>query len=102
MKLRIAIVGGDSRAEAQYRWGRDHSFTFYQAEKYGGNGEAKKLAAALAAGKFDVVVTLTRWMGHSMYGAVKNNARCRVVTWDRGIGDLTKYLPELVAGRQAA
>jgi hypothetical protein len=98
--LKIAVAGGDSRSES-YPWGKDIEVVCYQGDKYGGNGEVKKLANALAADKFDVVITLTRWMGHAMYDVIKQNARCRVITWDRGIGELVRQLPELLAGRQS-
>lgn len=102
MKLRIAIFGGDDRAENMFRWGKDFDFTFYQAHKYGGQGDVKRLLNALGAGKFDAVVFVTKLSGHGEYAVLKAAASCRFITWDRGFGELAKQIPDLVRGRQAA
>ncbi len=102
MKPRVAIYGGDARAETQYRWSKDFDFTFYQAHKYGGNGDVRRLTNALGVGKFDAVVFVTKLSGHGEYSTLKAAASCRFITWDRGFGELAKQLGALVVGRQAA
>ncbi len=102
MKVRVAIFGGDARAGGQYRWGKNFDLTFYQAHKYGGNGDVRRLVNALGVGKFDAVVFVTKLSGHCEYSALRAAASCRFITWDRGFGELAKQLPELVVGRQAA
>ncbi len=61
---RVALMGGDSRQTA--RWdGLGEAIIFFQAPRYGGNGELRRLQSALRAGSFDLVVILARWNGHS-------------------------------------
>ena len=60
---RVAILGGDGRF-------RDPdldlcTLSIFRARRYGGNGELRRLEAALACRSFDRVIILARWNGHS-------------------------------------
>jgi hypothetical protein len=97
--MRIAIVGGDERVP-HHRWPQGLDLRFYQGEKYGGNGQLKGLCQALTNGKFDAVVIMTRWIGHSMDGAVRRaTTGTPIVLWDRGQGELAKALEGLLKER---
>lgn len=89
--MNVAVVGGDERAE-RLSWPRHVEVDCYQSSNFGGDGQLKRLKNALAAGRYDLVVLLTRWIGHSMTACVRNEARCRVVFWERGMGSLAKAL----------
>jgi hypothetical protein len=71
---------------------------FFQSSVNGGWGEIKKVKNLMAAGKVDVVVVLTRWIGHAEYGVIRKNANCKVVTWPRGAGELVRTLEAVVTG----
>jgi hypothetical protein len=90
---RVAVVGGDERVE-RTPWPRSHEVTCYQSSKFGGDGQLTRLKNALAANKYDIVVLLTRWIGHSMTACVRNEAKCKVVFWPTGYGALAKALKE--------
>ncbi len=94
--MRIAVVGGDERA-GRRDWPPGFEMSFFRAQKWGA-GDLKRLANSLNNGKVDVVITLVRWSAHSSSEVVKKHAKCRVITWDRGIGELIRQLPDLVAG----
>lgn len=88
-KLRVAVVGGNERAERR-KWPAEYDVTCYQGQRYGGDGELRSLKQALQNDRFDAVVLLVRWMGHSMYEVVRSAAKCRVITWKGGLGGLVK------------
>ncbi len=98
---RIAIVGGDDRIR-QCRWPAGHDLRFYQGGRWGGNGPLKSLLAGLAAGKFDLVIILTRWVGHSTCTTLTSAATCRVALWPRGLGELTKQLDNMLGYQREA
>lgn len=62
---RIAVIGGDGRAKAGLGLGGAEVVRF-KSRRDGGNGEARRLAAALKAGGFTRVIILVRWNGHSV------------------------------------
>ena len=71
---RVALMGGDRRQTE--RWsGLGDSIIYFQAPRYGGNGELRRLLSALRAGSFDLVVILARWNGHSATKQVR--ATCK-------------------------
>ena len=60
---RVAILGGDGRFHDP---GLAHcKLSIFLAKRYGGNGELRRLEAALACRSFDRVIILARWNGHS-------------------------------------
>lgn len=94
----VAVVGGDERVEA-VRWPAGVTVVCYPGEKFGGQGRAAGLKAALASGRFTHVVILVRWIGHSMSGAVCQAARCPVIHWPAGAPQLARHLVTLLQGR---
>ncbi len=60
---RVAVLGGDGRFSHASLPGCD--VRVFQAGRYGGNGELKRLEMALRAGGVDRLVVLARWNGHS-------------------------------------
>ena len=63
-----AVIGGNRR---QWRRGGRH----FQAAKFGGNGELRRLEAALRGGQIHEVVVLIRWISHSESGQAAALAR---------------------------
>ena len=74
---RVAIFGGDARQ--QDRWNELGTPSFFQARRFGGNGELRRLESALRAGGFDHVVILARWNGHSATTKVRRLCKRRGV-----------------------
>ena len=72
VSVRVAVYGGDSRQRE--RW-RGDEFVHFQSSKNGGNGELRRLEAALRAGNIGQVILLWKWNGHS--GMAKVRALCR-------------------------
>ena len=70
---RIAVFGGDARQ--LHRGARYGAARFFQSPRSGGNGELRRLVAALRAGSIDCVVVLTRWNGHSATGKLRRICR---------------------------
>ncbi len=66
---RVAILGGDGRQARKVPAGAD--VRCYQARRYGGNGELRRLLAALAAGSIDTVIILARWNAHCVTRRVR-------------------------------
>jgi hypothetical protein len=91
----VAVVGGDSRTE-RMNWPSGYSVRCFQSNRFGGEGELQRLKGQMASGKIGAVVILTRWMGHAAFRTIRDKANCKVITWDRGIGELVKALPALV------
>jgi hypothetical protein len=75
--LRVAVLGGDARQQG--RWSELGTPTYFQARRFGGNGELRRLESALRAGTFDHVVILARWNGHSATTKVRRLCRSRGV-----------------------
>lgn len=61
---RVAVLGGDGRFDPDRIPGAD--IRVYKARRYGGNGELRRLEAAIRQGGIDLVVVLTRWNCHSV------------------------------------
>lgn len=74
---RVAILGGDARQEG--RWLELGTPVYFQARRFGGNGELRRLERALRAGTIDHVVILIRWNGHSATEKVRRLCRSRRV-----------------------
>jgi hypothetical protein len=74
---RVAVVGGDGRQRE--RWQGDDRVVFFMAPRDGGNGELRRLEAALRAGSIDRVVILARWNGHAATRRVRRLCRARAV-----------------------
>lgn len=72
VNLRTAVYGGDQRQ--QRRWVGEQ-YVFFEAAKYGGNGELRRLDAALRAGGIGEVIILFQWNGHS--GSARVRRLCR-------------------------
>ncbi len=66
---RVAILGGDGRQAD--RWTGLGKVVHFQARGDGGNGELRRLLAALRSGRIALVVILSRWNGHSATTAVR-------------------------------
>lgn len=67
------LVGGDAR-QGTRRVGRA-LVRAVASSKFGGNGAHRALIAAIGGGRVQLVVLLTRWLGHSETGAI--TAACR-------------------------
>lgn len=61
--LRAAVLGGDGRSQRHHPAGA--VVRVYPSTRYGGNGGLRALEASLRAGGVDLLVLLTRWVGHS-------------------------------------
>ena len=70
---RVAIFGGDARQ--QDRWEEYGTAEFFQSPRHGGNGEVRRLAAAMRAGGIGLVVILARWNEHSGSGRIRKLAK---------------------------
>lgn len=77
MTRRVAVLGGDARQEG--RWSDLGIPVYFQARRFGGNGELRRLESALRAGAIDHVVILARWNGHSATTKVRRLCRSRGV-----------------------
>ncbi len=73
VRQRTAVFGGDVRQRA--RWADLDDAEFFMSTRYGGNGEVRRLTAALRGGRIRRVLLLTRWNGHSAVNAIR--ALCR-------------------------
>lgn len=62
-RQRVAVLGGDGRFHHTSLVGCD--VRIFQACRFGGNGQLKRLEMALRAGGVDRLVVLARWNGHS-------------------------------------
>ncbi len=60
---RIAVLGGDGRMLRNR--GAGARFRVFKGRRFGGNGELRRLEAALRSGRIDRVFILARWNGHS-------------------------------------
>jgi hypothetical protein len=60
---RIAVFGGDARQ--RQRWADASGVRFFQSRRGGGNGELRRLVAAVRSRSVALVVVLARWNGHS-------------------------------------
>lgn len=69
---RVAVFGGDGRALPT---GTAEDARVFQSPRDGGNGELRRLEAALRGGGFARVVIVTRWNAHS--ATTKVRALCR-------------------------
>ena len=52
---------------------------YFQARRFGGNGELRRLETALRSGTIDRVVILARWNGHSATTKVRRLCKSRGV-----------------------
>lgn len=80
--LRVALVGGDDRLCLDPP--DDVEIKIYKSTDHGGNGELRRILAALRAGSIDLVLVLRRWNGHSATTAIRRLCRklgvaCQVV-----------------------
>ena len=75
--LRVAVLGGDARQ--QRRWSELGTPVFFQGQRFGGNGQLRRLESALRSGTIDQVVILARWNGHSATAKVRRLCRSRGV-----------------------
>lgn len=60
---RVAVLGGDGRRAETWAPGAD--VRVFQARRFGGNGELKRLERSLRAGAVDRLIILARWNGHA-------------------------------------
>jgi len=60
---RTAVLGGDGRHPE--RWDALGDVVIFRAPRDGGNGELRRLEAAIKAGSISRVVILSRFNGHS-------------------------------------
>lgn len=70
---RIAVLGGDGRPHA--RGDIQGDVRYFSSPGDGGNGGARRLAAALRAGGVDVVLILTRWNSHEVTKRIRRLCR---------------------------
>lgn len=83
---RIAVVGGDGRAE-RVVWPDGYDVRVFPTMEGGGERRAKD---AVATGRYALVILMTKWIGHT----VKLNAKTQY--WDRGFPELARALPDLL------
>jgi hypothetical protein len=74
---RVAILGGDGRNAE--RWAGLGEYEVYLSRDAGGNGEFRRLEAAVRSGTIRRVVVLARFNGHS------GLARLRLICKERGV-----------------
>ena len=98
--MRVAIVGGDAQNERK-KWPKSLDLVFYQDQRYGGDGPLRALKTALSNRSLDVVVILTRWIGHPMFHVIRDHAQCRVISWPGGPGQLVREIEKLVQEQAA-
>ncbi|MCK6527592.1 hypothetical protein L6R50_08520 [Myxococcota bacterium] len=70
---RVAILGGDGRQCG--RWGGEGIAVHFMAGRAGGNGEPRRLEAALRSGSITRVVILARWNGHATTRRIRRVCR---------------------------
>ncbi len=80
---RVAVLGGDGRFRADSLPGCE--VRVFQVCRFGGNGELRRLEAALRAGRIDRLIVLARWNGHS--------ATRRALRLCRGLGVPVDLVP---------
>lgn len=68
---RTAVLGGDGRDCPDIPDGA----RIYRSSRSGGDGELRRLLAALRAGAIERVLILARWNGHSATAAVQKLCR---------------------------
>ena len=62
--MRVAVVGGDGRFRPEIPGATE--IRLFKSPGDGGNGEFRRLEAALKAGGLEQVLILTRWNSHSV------------------------------------
>lgn len=72
-KARIAVLGGDGRSHSGIP--TDADVRYFAAAGDGGNGEARRLTAALRAGTVDHLYILTRWNSHEVTRRIRRICR---------------------------
>lgn len=74
---RTAIFGGDGRHFE--RWSEVGDIELFRATRDGGNGELRRLEAAVKGGAITRVIILARFNGHSATGRVRQICAARGV-----------------------
>lgn len=71
----VYLVGGDSRSTAGFP---PHvAMRHFGSTQFGGNGCLKRVLDGLRTGRVDLVVLLTRWIGHSAAREVRDACSVR-------------------------
>lgn len=70
----VLVVGGDGRGFARQPH-IDVAIRVCASSKYGGNGRLNGALTAIRHGRFELVVVLSRWLGHSEFAAVASACR---------------------------
>ncbi|WP_434419674.1 hypothetical protein [Nannocystis pusilla] len=73
---RFAVVGGDIQ-KARIGLGTRDDVTLFGSSGQTGQGELRRLATALRAGKVERVFVVLRWVGHGEVAAIR--ALCRTL-----------------------
>lgn len=76
---RLAVLGGDGRIAGRLPAG--NRFRVFRGRRYGGNGELRRLEAALRSGSIDRLIILARWNGHSSTTRALRLCRRYGVSW---------------------
>lgn len=74
---RVAVLGGCPRRDGPWRDLGDP--VFFRSARDGGNGELRRLVAALQAGRIVAVVIRPRWNGHAATERVRELCRKRAI-----------------------
>lgn len=91
---RVAIIGGDGR-HGRVAWPPTVDVRVYGSAASAGDGELRRLVAAIRAREVVLVVVLARWMGHSATSSLRRTCRRGQVpflVWARGRSGLVREL----------
>lgn len=89
---RVAIIGGRGDREALESL---PNIELVRSRELGGAGPIRKVEAAILAGRFELVVVLARWFGHSESKRIARACRrseTRHLVWPHGLTSLARHL----------
>lgn len=98
----IAIYGGDART-SRLGWPKGYNIRFFQATKFGGNGETERLVSMLRGRRIGTLILLTKFMSHSDSDTLRRVGRTyanRLIMWTKGPGELSRELADMVPAPQ--
>lgn len=88
---RVAILGGDGRNPE--RWAALGEVEVYKAPRDGGNGEMRRLEAAIRAGGIARVLVIARFNGHSGMKRLRRLCRAHGVRFVVMVGHPNAQVP---------
>lgn len=92
IKGRIAIIGGRGDREAFEGLA---GIELVRSREHGGAGPMRQVEAAVLAGRYELVVVLARWLGHSESSRIVRACRrssTRHLVWPGGLTSLARHL----------